>query len=628
MNLPQKYSHLLSASTLFKLVVFIVFSVFSYHLFTLLKYAVDIPYLDDWRPILNGTADQLSMDILFSSANDTMYTTGVFLDYLNIKLLAGNNILYQTISFVIVMGSLLLLQYRLLKELIPSEQTLAFSVIFLIFMLQGSTYWGQQSIAYHQALPLISVLSILLITIRKPNLNGWLVSLMVFSIGVAGGLAYISGAIALLAMLATFIFGILFIDKTKLKEYKFPFIGVFLATLVTLPIQLWVILITQKGGTHVPNSAWALPYEADFWAYLIGKFARAIGLYNTQSVLAVSVSIVAFISIIASISYLLWKLAFKHRKHTTDNDVNLYLVYVSLSAIVFAYLFMVSAGRANLREESLDTILEVFWLGQFRFHYFWITLLFPWFALIISTTLLRNLSERVKNIVNISTVFLVVLYFIGVGGLKDIRHHYKSTGDIKMKGVECIANSLLKGENVYCPTIYPVADLTTALMTSNQLGLTFTSTFNEIFSIPAKSAEVFTPLFKLSSSSISKLSVENMAHNVPGYPLIVKSTTSDPQIVFNLPELKLSLENCNKLKFRFDVTTNQADMAQLFYLPNGGDGYFNENDSLTASYAAKPDAVIEYEVLRKSGFQPMFRLDPGVTPGQEYQISNIEILCH
>ena len=97
---------------------------------------VDIPVLDDWGIYDAGGAGSFAVWRFNVSCNDTLCPVGKFLDALNVRLFAGDNVIYQIISFTGVMGGLLFLQYALLRRYAPSSTALAVAALSLVFMLQ------------------------------------------------------------------------------------------------------------------------------------------------------------------------------------------------------------------------------------------------------------------------------------------------------------------------------------------------------------------------------------------------------------------------------------------------------------------------------------------------------------
>ncbi|MFA0056418.1 hypothetical protein [Vibrio echinoideorum] len=614
---------ILSEEMILKGVVLCVFVVFLLHFSYLMKYSVDIPMLDDWRPLLYGFADSLDIRTLFRPANDTMYSTGIFFDFINVKIFLGNNIFYQGLSYLVIIGGLIWLQYSLINHICSDKNIISLSLVFLLFMLQSETYWGIQSMAYHQAIPLISILSILLFTIKPPFLSGRLITLSVFVIGSIGGLAYISGAIALTVLLVIYYFANCY---SAIPKYKHAMYGVLFATLVTLPIQIWVILVLQNGGTHA-SSSWVLPYESDFWAYFLGKLARSIGFQGTHSKYSIIASLSLFLIVVFYFinSIKLFLINCKNIKE--DRKTDLYFVYIAIIAVVGSYLFIVTSGRASLRDSSITSFIDIFWLGQFRFHYFWVTLIFPWLVLILHDFFKSKI--RWEKILSISGSLFVVFYFIMSGGVKSIDSYYKDWGKVKSEGVRCLVESINKGEEVFCPMIHPSHDLTNALRYAKEMDLTFTRSLPDFPVSHQGASEQYSSVYILNNSDVGGFLFENINYKNVSFPFELISKSSDPQIFFELSHISPELARCNKVNFRVSLSTKDVDKAQLFYLINGGSNKFNENDSVIATYLPNDidNGVVEFFIDSPSGIKDKFRLDPGTNQGWRYKLSGIEVMC-
>ena len=123
-----------------------------------LRWGIDLPFLDDWRAYNEQRSTSLAWSRLFEATNNTVAPVGLALDALAQRWLGGNPLPYQTLSMLATLGGLLLLQWRLLGWALrqPLWQALAFACTF--FMLQSGSYWGEQNLAYHQALPLLGLM--------------------------------------------------------------------------------------------------------------------------------------------------------------------------------------------------------------------------------------------------------------------------------------------------------------------------------------------------------------------------------------------------------------------------------------------------------------------------------------
>lgn len=79
-----------------------------------LRFGLDLPFVDDWRGYHSGRMHSLDFDYPFHPVNDTLTPVGFALDALAQRYLDGNSIAYQFLSMILVLGGLLLLQWKLL----------------------------------------------------------------------------------------------------------------------------------------------------------------------------------------------------------------------------------------------------------------------------------------------------------------------------------------------------------------------------------------------------------------------------------------------------------------------------------------------------------------------------------
>ena len=141
-----------------------------------LRWGTDLPYFDDWRAYDMGNALSLAPGRLFKSVNNTISPVGMALEALAQRWLGGNPLPYQTLSMLGVLGGLLLMQWRLLGWVVGDQRLRALLFAFCFLMLQPGSYWGEQNLAYHQALPLVALLGAACLMVRPgwPHGGWWL----------------------------------------------------------------------------------------------------------------------------------------------------------------------------------------------------------------------------------------------------------------------------------------------------------------------------------------------------------------------------------------------------------------------------------------------------------------------
>jgi len=437
-----------------------------------LIHGVDVPFWDDWRPLIQGEAGDLSLKVLFTPANDTLYPVGLLLDSLSQRYLLGNSIVYQFLSLVLVLGSLLWLQWKLLGLFIEDRLVRASVFTTTLFMLQPNSYWGLQNMAFHQALPLVGVLFILDVIYRqhwKPLLS----PLLIAAAATLSGLTYISGAFAMLAG-GIALLGAAFICKDTRRSTVVGGLTLAVAGLITSIPQGWVIAVVQHG-VHT-NAPMALPHQSEFWAYLLGKVGRALMLPTRYPALSLTLT-VATVLIALSCGALLVRNGWKKRSQPQTQPEAMQLrSFMGIMACVFAvvaiYLAMVAAGRTNLRDPAAVALLDIYKAGFPRFHFFWVTIAWPW-LLAGLLLLLRPYLKTRKPVILLA--LLIVGYSICAGAFSHGKWYADAT-EQRVRGMECLGTRLEQRAPLTCETLYPGTDLAPALRNAERLGASFSRT--------------------------------------------------------------------------------------------------------------------------------------------------------
>lgn len=415
-----------------------------------LRFGIDLPYWDDWRYYLQGTIGSFDIKYLFTSGNDTLAPVGLFLDSILYKYLDGNTIAYQFVTMISILGILLFLQWKLLSIALNNRLMTASSFSLSILMLQPDSYWGLQNIAYHQALPLIFVLTSIYVVINQKMKIKWLIPLL-FMLGLLSGFSYTSGAFSILILGVLFLIFSYFIKKDENIFLKAGGISLSLSGIITSIAQLWVIVIKQKG-VHLPVPM-ALPNESEFWLFMLGKIARSIMLPIGKPLLSFIVTITILIVILFLV---IWSFKLiKNYRTSLVSEIKTAHIFIALLCVIFVYLSLVSAGRTNLRSLEMNETLEIFTFGFYRFHFFWITLLWPWMAAIFFIVL-KNLNPKLQNKFVIFSPMILIPIFISSGAFNH-GVFYKETADIRVKGLECLKEGLENDTEMYCPSIFPTS---------------------------------------------------------------------------------------------------------------------------------------------------------------------------
>ena len=336
-----------------------------------LRIGIDMPVGDDWRIYLDARADSLDPGYLFTPQNDTLYPVGKFLDVVANISFGGNAVVYQLLSMVLVLGSLLLLQWVLLKT--AFQDTLYAAVAFSLcsMMLITDSYWGGPNMAYHQALPLVAILLALVIALRPIGSPAWAPAAG-FLLGMLAGMTYVSGAFAALAAGGTMALIGFFGRQDSRRRVFLMGVGLAVSGLITVGIQLWAVRALQSDNSMAGNPL-TFPWQPDFWFYIAGKVGASLGLPVTRPRTALAITVVAVGAAVVAVAWSLRGLR-RQRPEPPRADV-LSVVTLTLAATIFVYLMLVAAGRSSLRPTSGPAgPIEVFQFGFFRFHFFWVTL--------------------------------------------------------------------------------------------------------------------------------------------------------------------------------------------------------------------------------------------------------------
>ncbi|MGY0797621.1 hypothetical protein ACW7G0_00925 [Lysobacter sp. A286] len=585
-----------------------------------LRYGIDLPYLDDFRAYVTGSAASFELSHLFKSENDTLSVTTRVLDALAQRYLDGNSIAYQLLSMLAVLGSLLWLQWKLLARVLPSRLLAACAFSTTLLMLQPDSYWGWQNMAYVQAIPLVCVFAMLYLV----TCCAWRPALKhaaLFTVALVSGLSYISGAFAALVLGTTWLLACA-IDRSLWTKYGAAGLAVLAGGVITTAVQLRVIMVVQHGKTHRADAAWALPTDADFWFYLLGKVGRSLMFPASAGGWSLGLAIVSLLVVVALVGCGVVRLLRKQDGAEVDRAV--LIIFLSLVGVVASYLLMVAAGRANLRPASVDTDIQIFQFGYRRFHFFWVTALWPW-VFAAAFVLIRKWPVARGRWVSAGMGAMAVvlsLFALSQGAMAHNDYFSNVSARRSANDIPCIQKSLLDESDMICPSLFGSRNLTAAYTYGLKTGASFTRYFPPMLLAHGKptAAKQYHPLRQPAGA----YEIKHAEGQLSDSGKLSISAGKDVNVYF-VTGAKRAMQECLALRVSADITTPTADFAQLFYLPLG-EPRFKEAFSSKVAVPGQVSTRVEFTVVSRDGFRDRFRLDPLAKPNAS-QVANLSVSC-
>ncbi|WP_434678017.1 hypothetical protein J3P77_18320 [Pseudomonas sp. R1-18] len=612
MNAAYKRAEKIKAASRLILIILPVLS-FLISVWSWLRYGVDIPVYDDWRQYNANDMGRLDLAYLFTPHNDTLYTFGLLLDSLAFRFLDGNTVAYQFISMILVLGGLLLLQWKLLKRYAGDTTSLAIAFSFTLLMLQPDTYWGWQNLAYHQAIPLLCALGIFVIATSR-SLNKILGLAAVMALGCVSGLSYISGAFSMFALSAVCIAYGLVTDRQNRKNVLNVGCVLIIPAVLTTAAQLWVIVAVQHG-THRADAPMAFPWESDFWLFMLGKVGRSLMLPMAHPTFSFLITVAAT----CLLAFICFKSVLAVSRENNSRPTEPLFVFISLCAIVFIYLLLISAGRTNLRPDTTDAPLEIFTYGFYRFHFFWLTLLWPWMVLL----LLNWLKDAKKaGYLILPAAVLSACLWAGMcyyTNIIDNSSFYRATMKQRTDGIQCILNKIQQPGPIQCSNI-DLGNIQSGIKNARNADASFARIIRPLpIPIGTNNPE---PDYRL-SANLDKAALHNAEISHRDQTGIKLLTQSDPSLTFKTTK---DISRCEMLNISASLVTANSSVAQIFYLVPGDNGY-NEVHSVTTGVAASlAPQQLDFTISSSTGFENQIRFDP-VTGAQTLNILDLEVRC-
>lgn len=584
-----------------------------------LRFGVDLPWYDDWRGYDGGWIQSLGLRHLFTSINYTLSPVGLALDAIAQRTLAGHAVAYQFLSQLLVLGALLLLQWRLLMLALDDWRQAAACFSLCVLMVQPDSYWGLENLAYHQALPLVFVAAALLVAlrgtmpapVRRPVLAG---------MALLAGFSYISGAFGALAAGLALLLAAWRLWPAQgrgplLRDAAWFTAGAAVAT----GVQFSVSFLGTHGTPHaVPL---ALPHQAVFWWFYLGKIARSLML-PVQWPAASFVATLAVCAAAAALGIALVRQAV--RPQAQDGERRAAAVLVALAATVLVYLMLVAAGRAALRPAGADAPMAVFAHAFERFHYFWVTLLWPW-VLAAAILLARRRPGWQRMRIAGGTALGAVAVLLAAAGAYGHVAFQRERGFDRELALHCLQEELRKPAPVRCKGLLPprpgdaAPDSRPAVLHASRIGASFV---RQAQAAPDDAPLAGLPrLFDLDGSA-GRLELHQLRQAGPRR-FVVEGP--DPQMFLNAADAALA-SRCTGIELVASMQVERPDRAQLYWGATGFRGPYEERLSDARGLVGGAPETVRIRLRSQAGFHPGFRFDPvAAAPG--FILHTLKVYC-
>ena len=579
----------------------------------------DLPIADDWRVYLDRRVGSLDLAYLFTPRNDTLYPVGQVLDSIAHFTLGGNSVVYQALTMTLVLGSLLVMQWVLLRLAFGDLLHTAIPFSLCALMLLSGTYWGGPNIAYHQALPLVAIMASLVLALRLSEPRWWLVVLG-FVLGLAAGLTYVSGAFGSLAAGGTMVFVGLAGRQSSRQRVIRVGTGLLVAGVITTVAQLWAVRALQ-GDDSMAGNPLTFPWEPDFWYYVGGKVGASLGLPPLRPRLAIGATVAA---IAVAIVVVAWALRALRRRPAQPTRADVISVAVlTLAATITIYLLLIGAGRSSLRPSSGDSSpLEVFQFGFFRFHFFWVTLIWPWVGaavLAMAMGIRRLHSSRLwVGVLAIAIVVPLVSLFVAgrMASGYDYAGFYDRWSAARQELYRCLLESVQTGNGHEC-VIWTPMNPASLILYARSIDASWAQYLQTVPVGPPTE-----PIFSLrdpGSGSVEFVDMEILAEDESG--LALKAGT-DAQIIIDVADDE-AMRQCLTLEVQAGLRASEDDVAQLFFR-RPDDPAFSPRRSTTAEIGGgDPEYTsVALTVSSDVGFADTIRFDPVFSP-QEVDLQDL-----
>lgn len=413
------------------------------------------PTLDDWRYMLPGPLGLVEgkFDWLFWAGNDTYFLTGQLFDFFILKI---SNFNFHLVRFfaLFLLAIYLWINIIIIKLSCISKPIVAAIVIFLnSFIFVTNNYWGIQSIAYHQFLPILfsSLLILLIIRYEEIGLSKTKITAIILY-SLAAGFAYISGALLLIALGIAVIITYFERIESSLSKTKFH-IGLIITAVGVFCLIFQVVLVSKAQGSLLLNNhavTSVYPAEIRFWVYFIGLFGRAFGYTGYSILIDIILTSIALLPGGILVFFRI-KNSMKSYLYAIKPELLLLVFFAWFASIIYA--LTVSFGRAGF--SPVDGPLSlVSVVVKSRFHFWWISAMLPycWLGWVI---LANHIGKNRASTGIVLTTSIACVILIPKSVLPwDYIPGFLQTSIVQARGINCIATHIetaRRGTQVKCP---------------------------------------------------------------------------------------------------------------------------------------------------------------------------------
>lgn len=417
------FSRLKLKSWLPKIPFLACIALFVFHGYVVQKYAVNIPYWDDWA-MFRGDNHPASIDLSWLQAqhNEHRIATTKSLVWLQFQLNGWNYPVNLLINFVIYGGLLVCLVWfaRGPTPPVPTWAILAFT-IFLLSPINWFNHFMAMQSAFHFSVLFFFLTCGFLFDERQRFRELVLACLaaVLCTYSLAGG--FVSTLFLLVAFCC---FKVMrarqAIDKERGRE---------LLQLILVVGIVGSVLIIWTIGYVKPSRHPAIvyPYTVKFWLFFVNLVSLAFGFMRVSTV----IGILCLLIVLAPICGEIWK-------HRRDLSKLRWAPYVAVFGI-FANIASISTGRAGFGLEQAKTD-----------RYFEFVMALVLLSVINWAVFLRD-KRRLKIAV---LVGLWILCCASFARKWDFRP-YRTASAQRLEGVRCV-KAYYQGEgDGLCPTLYP-----------------------------------------------------------------------------------------------------------------------------------------------------------------------------